>query len=210
MRMLRIVHILLFASLAACTTPPEVKQALAAKDQAYLENEQLMQQYRELVGNINSRHAQWFRYIQTRLKLDLALQWATTNPRLTDISDTTLADDDAAVLGADVLAVINAMRLKSLPERKGSNGQPLFQAGSGDMSHLIQQIPELISRVEQRVASDSNAPHAVDLTAFDQYRTNVEALRRINGIIKQYLDVDVTLGRSETQSLADALRTVRR
>ena len=209
MRMLRIVHILLFASLAACTTPPEVKQALAAKDQAYLENEQLMQQYRELVGNINSRHAQWFRYIQTRLKLDLALQWATTNPRLTDIPDTTLADDDAAVLGADVLAVINAMRLKSLPERKGSNGQPLFQAGSGDMSHLIQQIPELISRVEQRVASDSNAPHAVDLTAFDQYRTNVEALRRINGIIKQYLDVDVTLGRSETQSLADALRTVR-
>ena len=55
MRMLRIVHILLFASLAACTTPPEVKQALAAKDQAYLENEQLMRQYRELVGNINSR-----------------------------------------------------------------------------------------------------------------------------------------------------------
>ncbi|MCS6317355.1 MAG: hypothetical protein H8K05_06200 [Nitrospira sp.] len=210
MRMLRIVHILLFASLAACTTPPEVKQALAAKDQAYLENEQLMQQYRELVGNINSRHAQWFRYIQTRLKLDLALQWATTNPRLTDIPDTTLADDDAEVLGADVLAVINAMRLTSLPERKGSNGQPLFQAGSGDMNHLIQQIPELISRVEQRVASDSNAPHAVDLTAFDQYRTNVEALRRINGIIKQYLDVDVTLGRSETQSLADALHTVRR
>lgn len=210
MRMLRIVHILLFASLAACTTPPEVKQALAAKDQAYLENEQLMQQYRELVGNINSRHAQWFRYVQTRLKLDLALQWATTNPRLTDVPDATLADDDAEVLGADVLALINTMRLTSLPERKGSNGQPLFQAGSGDMSHLIQQIPELISRVEQRVASDSKAPHAVDLTAFDQYRTNVEALRRINGIIKQYLDVDVTLGRSETQSLADALRTVRR
>ena len=138
------------------------------------------------------------------------MQWATTNPRLTDIPDATLADDDAEVLGPDVLAVINAMRLTSLPERKGSNGQPLFQAGSGDMSHLIQQIPELISRVEQRVASDSHAPHAVDLTAFDQYRTNVEALRRINGIIKQYLDVDVTLGRSETQSLADALRTVRR
>ena len=30
MRMLRIVHILIFASLAACTTPPEVKQALIA------------------------------------------------------------------------------------------------------------------------------------------------------------------------------------
>jgi uncharacterized protein YfkK (UPF0435 family) len=48
------------------------------------------------------------------------------------------------------------------------------------------------------------------LTAFDQYRTNVEALRRINGLIKQYLDIDVTLSRSDTQSLADALRTVRR
>ena len=210
MRMLRIASILLFASLAACTTPPEVKQALVAKDRAYTENEQLMQQYRELVGNINSRHVQWFRYVQTRLKLDLALQWATTNPRLTDIPDATLADDDAEVLGPDVLAVINAMRLKSLPERKGGNGQPVFLAGSGDMSHLIQQIPELISRIEQRVASDSKAPQALDLTAFDQYRNNVEALRRINGIIKQYLDIDVTLSRNDTQSLADALRTVRR
>ena len=60
------------------------------------------------------------------------------------------------------------------------------------------------------MASDSKAPQALDLTAFDQYRNNVEALRRINGIIKQYLDIDVTLSRNDTQSLADALRTVRR
>ena len=107
-------------------------------------------------------------------------------------------------------AVINTIRLKSLPERKGPNGQPVFLAGSGDMSNLIQQLPELIARVEQRVSADSNIPKAVDLTAFDRYRNNVEALRRINAIIKHYLDIDVTLSRSDTQSLAEGLRTVRR
>jgi hypothetical protein len=208
--MLRITGLLACLSLAACTTPPEVKQALAAKDQAYTENEQLMQQYRELVSNITTRHLQWYRYVQTRLKLDLALQWATTNPRQAEVPDAALAEDDAALLGSEVIAVINTIRLKSLPERKGQNGQPVFAAGSGDMTNLVQHIPDLIARVEQRVDSDAKAPQSVDLTAFDQYRTNVEALRRINGLIKQYLDIDVTLSRSDTQSLADALRTVRR
>ena len=78
------------------------------------------------------------------------------------------------------------------------------------MSNLIQKIPELITQVEQRVAADSQTPSAVDLTVFDKYRTNVEALRRINGIIKQYLDIDVTLTRTDTQGLADAVRQVRR
>ncbi|MDP9132964.1 MAG: hypothetical protein M3M98_07520, partial [Nitrospirota bacterium] len=85
---------LMCASLAACTTPPEIKQALVVKDQAYAENEQLMRQYRELVGNITTRHLQWYRFIQTRLKLNLALQWATTNPKLVDIPDTTITEDD--------------------------------------------------------------------------------------------------------------------
>jgi len=210
MRMLRITGLLLCLALAACSTPPEVKQALAAKDQAYTENEQLMRQYRELVSNITTRHLQWYRYVQTRLKLDLALQWATTNPRQAEVPDAALAEDDAALLGSEVIAVINTIRLKSLPERKGQNGQPVFAAGSGDMTNLVQHIPDLIARVEQRVDSDAKAPQSVDLTAFDQYRTNVEALRRINGLIKQYLDIDVTLSRNDTQSLADALRTVRR
>ena len=209
MRMLRICTWMVCALLAACTTPPEIKQALVAKDQAYAENEQLMQQYRELVANITTRHQQWYRFVQTRLKLDLALQWATTNPRRTDIPDPDLAQDDADLLGPKVIAVINEMRLKSLPERKGPNGQPVFQAGGGDMSNLIQKVPELIARVEERVATDSQVPSAVDLTVFDKYRTNVEALRRINGIIKQYLDIDVTLSRSDTQGLADAVRQVR-
>ncbi len=210
MRMLRITGLLLCLALAACSTPPEVKQALAVKDQAYTENEQLMRQYRELVSNITTRHLQWYRYVQTRLKLDLALQWATTNPRQAEVPDAALAEDDAALLGSDVMAVINSIRLKSLPERKGQNGQPVFAAGSGDMTNLVQHIPDLIARVEQRVDSDAKATQSIDLTAFDQYRTNVEALRRINGLIKQYLDIDVTLSRNDTQSLADALRTVRR
>ena len=210
MRMLRIAGALVLASLAACSTPPEVKQALAGKDHAYAENEQLMQQYRELVSHITTRHLQWYRYVQTRLKLDLALQWATTNPRVADVPDAAMAEDDAATLGPDVLTLINAIRLKSLPERKGPTGQPLFAAGAGDMSNLVQQLPDLIARVEQHVAGGAQVPQTVDLTAFDRYRNNVEALRRLNGLIKQYLDIDVTLSRSDTQSLADALRAVRR
>ena len=210
MRMLRIAGALVLASLAACSTPPEVKQALAVKDHAYAENEQLMQQYRELVSHITTRHLQWSRYVQTRLKLDLALQWATTNPRVADVPDAAMAEDDAATLGSDVLTLINAIRLKSLPERKGPTGQPLFAAGAGDMSNLVQQLPDLIARVEQHVAAGAQVPQTVDLTAFDRYRNNVEALRRLNGLIKQYLDIDVTLSRSDTQSLADALRAVRR
>ena len=67
------VSLLLLALTTACTTPPEIKQALNAKDQAYIENQRLVSQYRELVQNINERHRTWYRFVQTRLKLDLAL-----------------------------------------------------------------------------------------------------------------------------------------
>lgn len=193
-----------------CTTPPEVKQALIDKEQAYVENERLMQQYRELVGHVTERHQQWYRYIQTRLKLNLALQWATTNPKLTGVDDVELAKDDAELLGAEVSALINEMRLKNLPERKGPTGQIVFQAGTGDMNNLLQKLPELIGRVEQRIEKDSQASSTVDLTAFDHYRTNVQAVRRINAIIKQYLDIDVTLPRSEVQSITEAAQAPRR
>jgi hypothetical protein len=193
-----------------CTTPPEIKQALIDKDQAYAENERLMQQYRELVGNITERHQQWYRYVHTRLTLNLALQWATTNPKLTDVGDAELAKDDADLLGPETITLINEIRLKNLPERKGPTGQVVFQAGMGDMNNLLQKLPELVGRVEQRIAKDSQASSTVDLTVFDQYRTNVEAVRRINAIIKQYLDIDVTLPRNEMQSIAEAVRTLRR
>jgi hypothetical protein len=129
---------------------------------------------------------------------------------LTEVVDADLAKDDADLLGIEVVALINEIRLKNLPERKGPTGQILFQAGIGDMNTVLQKLPELIGRVEQRVAKDSQASSTVDLTAFDQYRTNVQALRRINAIIKQYLDIDVTLSRDDVQSLAEAGRTLRR
>ena len=209
---MKAAHVLVALSLICfgCATPPEVKQALIDKDQAYAENERLMQQYRELVSNVTERHHQWYRHVQTRLKLNLALQWATTNPKVTDVPESELAKDDAELLGPEVIALINEIRLKNLPERKGPNGQVVFQAGMGDMNNLLQKLPELIGRVEQRVAKDSQASSTVDLTAFDQYRTNVEAVRRINAIIKQYLDIDVTVPRNEVQSIAEAVRTLRR
>ena len=193
-----------------CTTPPEVKQALIAKDQVYTENQRLMEQYRELVSQVTQRHQQWYRYVQTRLKLNLALQWATTNPTVTGAGEADLAKDDAELLGPEVIALINDIRLNNLPERKGPNGQLIFSAGAGDMNNLLQKLPDLVGRVERRVAKDSQVPSNVDLTAFDHYRANVEALRRINAVIKQYLDIDVTLSRDEVQSLADELRTLRR
>lgn len=193
-----------------CATPPEVKQALVAKDQAYAENERLMQQYRELVKNVTERHQQWSRYIHTRLILDQAVLWATTNPKVTDVADAEVVTADAEVLGPKVISMINEIRLKNLPERKATNGQVVFQVGAGDMNNLLQKLPELIGRIEQRVAEKSLASSTVDLTAFDQHRTNVEALRRINAIIKQYLDIDVTLSHNDVQSLAEAARTLRR
>jgi hypothetical protein len=193
-----------------CTTPPEVKQALIDKDRIYAENERLMQQYRELVSNVTQRHQYWYRYVQTRFKLNLALQWATTNPKLTDVADAELAMDDADRLGADVIMLVNEIRLKNLPERKGPSGQIVFQAGTGDMNNLLPKLPELIGRIEEQVVKDSRTSSTVDLTAFDQYRTNVEAVRKINAIIKQYLDIDVTLSRSDVQSLAESVQTLRR
>ncbi len=193
-----------------CAAPPEVKQALIAKDQAYLKNQRLMQEYRELVENVTSRHQHWYRYVQTRLTLNLALQWATTNPKLTDVSDADLAGDDADLLGPEVIAMVNHIRLKNLPERKGPTGQIVFQAGTGDMNDLLQNLPELIGRIQQRIERASQASSIVDLAAFDQYRTNVDAVRRINAIIKQYLDIDVTMSRNEVQSLAEAIRGLRR
>jgi hypothetical protein len=210
MKAAHIVLVALSLVCVGCATPPEVKQALIAKDQAYAENERLMQQYRELVGNVTERHQRWYRYVQTRLKLHLALQWATTNPKVTDVGETDVAKDDADLLGQEIIALVNEIRLKNLPERKGPTGQVIFQAGAGDMNNLLQKLPELISRVGQRVAKDSEISSAVDFTAFDQYGTNVEAVRRINAIIKQYLDIDVTLPRNEVQSIAEAVRTLRR
>jgi hypothetical protein len=193
-----------------CTTPVEIKQALTTKDQAYIENITLMEQYHELVMNITARHNYWYRYVQTRLKLDLALQWATTNPRLRDVPDATLAEDDFFLLGPEITAIINESRLTGLPERKTSDGKVIFAAGTSDMNKLIQNLPDLIARVDQRISFDSQISSSVDKTAFDNYKINVNALRRINTLIKGYLDIDVKVGAEDVQQSAEALQALRR
>ena len=205
-----VAPLLLLALTTGCTTPPEIRQALSAKDQAYVENQRLMSQYRQLVNNINERYRIWYRFVQTRLKLDLAVQWATTNPKMADVPDGQLAQDDAELLGPEVISLINDMRLQPLPERKDPNGRPVFRAGTKTMNELLQQLPELIARVEQRVEKDSTLATSAGMTVFDKYQTNVEALRRINAMIKHYLDIDVTLDPGQVQSLADSVTTLRR
>jgi hypothetical protein len=74
---MKVAQVLVALSLVClgCSTSPEVTQALIAKGQGYAENQRLMEQYRELVTNFTEWHHQWYRYVQTRLKLNLALQW---------------------------------------------------------------------------------------------------------------------------------------
>lgn len=201
--------LLLIALATGCTTPPEIKQALFAKDQAYVENERLMSEYRELVRNINERHQTWYRFIQTRLKLDLAVQWATTDPKVPEVADDQLAQDDGDLLGPDIVAFINKVRLQGLPERKGPNGQPVFRAGTKTMNAFLQELTDLIALVEEKVEKDSGQAASTDMTVFDKYQTNVEALRRMNGMIKHYLDIDVTLDPGQVRSLAESVNTLR-
>ena len=59
MHLVRICAITLIASLVGCATPPEVKQALVSLDNGYADNLKMMQQYRELVAQINEREQTW-------------------------------------------------------------------------------------------------------------------------------------------------------
>jgi hypothetical protein len=198
-----------FIVLLGCATPVEIKQALAAKDQAYAENIKLMEQYRDLLVSIHMRHQQWSSYVFSRLTIDLALQWATGNPTVKGVTDQELAKDDAGLLGPEIVQRINEVRLKGLPERKGPGPEDkvLFQAGHGKMEDLIAALPNLISLVEKKVMEGRVAQ--IDLAAYADYRANVGALRRINAMVKQYLDIDVTVKGEDLKQLADALKTLR-
>lgn len=46
--------LLLLVIVPACTTPPEIKQAVVAKDVAYAENARLMTIHRELLESIDT------------------------------------------------------------------------------------------------------------------------------------------------------------
>src|SRR5215475_1724374 len=110
-----------------------------------------MNQYGELVGTINERFDQWYRYVQYRTRLDLALRWATTDPRGDaqdpKVSDERYAEVSSQILGYDVVKVVNEMRLKTLPARKTPNGGVVFGDGKVDITTLVQRIPGLVNAI---------------------------------------------------------------
>ena len=46
----------------------------------------------------------------------------------------------------------------------------------------------------------------LDTSAYDDYRTNIAALRRINATVKEYLDIDVTVKPEDIRQLAEAVK----
>jgi hypothetical protein len=202
----------LLALAVGCATPPGVKQALISLDQGYAENTKLMNQYGELVSTVNERFDQWYRYVQYRAKLDLALRWATTDPRDTqdlNITDEAYAQTSAKILGGEVVKVVNGMRLRALRARKGAEGGVLFDDGKADITTLVQGIPGLVNAITDSI--DQAPPLArLDRSAFAAYEKNVEALRNINVTIKRYLDIDVTVAPQDVKEIADAIREIQR
>jgi hypothetical protein len=100
--------------------------------------------------------------------------------------------------------------LKDLPERKGKDGLIVFERGHADMTRLVQGIPDLIEAINQGVeAKFQEDSKAADYSAFDDYQTNLAALRRINGVVKRYLDIDVTVTGTEIRELADQAKKLR-
>ena len=200
---------LLLGLLSGCATPPEVKQALVAKDQAYQQNAQLMDQYRELLENVNHRFSYWQKLIETRLKLSLALKWATTDPIPSDAPEKQQlrAETAANELGSEVVKLINEVRLAELPARSGPNNQPIFTKGTGTMSGLVQTLPGLVALIDASVEKSYQAEvRPLDTSAYDDYRTNIAALRRINATVKEYLDIDVTVKPEDIRQLAEAVK----
>lgn len=224
MHLVRICAITLIASLVGCATPPEVKQALVSLDNGYADNLKMMQQYRELVAQINEREQTWSKYLDARNILASALTWATTDP-----PPVYRPDAHAMLLGARLVSIVNCIRLNGLPEKKGENGVVFAASGAecrdeelrselqdraGKMTGVIQALPWMVAAVNERV--DERARNTDELTksnnlqGFDDYRTNVQALRTINSAIKRYLDIDVTIKPDDLNEIANSIRQLNR
>jgi hypothetical protein len=201
--------------LAGCTTPAPVKQALVDLDQGYGENVRLMQQYRQLVQNVNERHRYWHRYAKQRLLLDLALK-SMTQDHWKDAEDVA---DTGIKLGEELLRVVNELRLPGLMEQEGRAKQNdrevmiKFAAGKdyNTASKIVERMPEIVNRVTEKVENDYKKENeeklvTVDMNYFDVYLTNVAALRQINATIKRYLDIDVTISPKDVSEIAKSIR----
>lgn len=191
-----------------CATPPPVKQALVDIDNGYLENLKLMQQYRQLVENINEMHYSWYRYTNQRLLLDLTLKSITQDPWG---NDATKIDITAELLGDDLLGVVNELRFPGLTAQKDSKGIVRFEAGKPENNavKMVKRLPEIVNRVVEKGDKDYKKVITGDMSHFDAYLTNVSALRQINGTIKRYLNIDVTITPKDVSEIANSIRQLR-
>jgi hypothetical protein len=102
---------------------------------------------------------------------------------------------------------VNPLRLDGLPARGGSlPAHPAFQAGTNEMTHLIQGLPALIRAVTKRASDEYDQTVKLDLRPYAKYEKDVQALRQINAVIKQYLDIDVTVRQEDIKEIADSIR----
>lgn len=212
-RCLSFIALFLFA-FAGCATPPEVKQALVDMDDGYVENLQMMQQYRQLVNNIHERHRYRFQYTKHHLLLDLALQSMTQDywrPLTRDgetLTKEEYVDVTAKKLGVPLVKVVNELRLVRLKSHQGSDGTLKFEAGKpgNTVGKIVVRLPEVVNLVTEKVDEDYKKIVTGEMSHFDSYRTNVGALRQINATIKRYLDIDVTIAPEDISEIASAIR----
>ncbi len=193
---------------AGCATPPPVKQALVDMDKGYAENAKMMQQYRTLVENVNERFHYWYRYTTQRLLLDLTLRSMTQDYWG---NDPVKVDDIATLLGNNLLGLVNELRLAGLSAAKGSNGTVTFAAGKqgNTADKVAERLPEIVNRVVEKVDKDYAKVVNLDTSQFDAYQKNVSALRQVNGAIRRYLEIDVTVSPQDVSEIADSIRQLR-
>lgn len=193
--------------LFGCATPAPVKEALVSVDQGYADNEKLLEQYRELVSQINERNEKWFYIIKNRALLLETVRWATTDPVAGQTVDKAAASVDLALdtLGEPLVARINKVRLSGLPSRPGAS-KPIFTSGNGHMDLLIAEMPAIINDIRKRTKDAYLVKN--DLSGFADIKTNLAVLRRINSTIRQYLDIDVTIKSEDINEIAKAIKAL--
>lgn len=203
------LRLLLIAFLAsttmACSTPGEIKEAVANLDEAYASNSKAMKQYRTLVKQVNERAGYWYAHAKRRALMNTALKWATTDPP----PATAVVDRD--ILGDDLRAVVNRVRLNGLREvrEEGEERKVIFANGMSSIDDLVRALPEMANLATDRATSRfSELTGLTDdsFQGFDDYQTNVSALRRINGAIKRYLDIDVTVKADDVKEISSAIK----
>jgi hypothetical protein len=78
------------------------------------------------------------------------------------------------------------------------------------MDHLVEELPSLVAAIAEKVDADQEAfAQAIDMSPFDDYQTNLAALRRINQVIRNYLEIDVTVKSADVRELAEGVRSLR-